>query len=199
MIYDGVPKKFDTSDWYIKTGPATEPVTLEEVKAFIKVDGSVEDSFLEQCILAARKAMEGHLGRSLITQTIVLRLNSWPENVLTLPRPPLISVVQVRTLDESDAATVYASSNYYLMTGERSQLVIKWGKTPPVNTDRSYGGYEVEYTAGYGAAAANVPEAIRQAILQWIAAIYETRVPDFSTVPQIVNATLGLPYKRIRI
>lgn len=199
MTLFSIPKRFDTSDWYVKTAPAAEPLTLDEVKAFVKVDGSAEDSYLEGLLTAARLAMEGHLGRSLITQTLVLRLDSWPETVLTLPRPPLASIVQVRTLDESGAATVYASSNYYSITGDRSQLIIINGKVPPVNTERLYGGYEVEYTAGYGAAGTSVPQPILQAVLQWVAAVYESRIPDFSVVPSIVNATLGLPYKRIRI
>lgn len=198
-VFDGVPEKFDTSDWYVKTEPSDEPVSLDEVKAFVKVDGSSEDDLLEQFIVAARKAMEGHLGRSLLTQTIVLRLDSWPENILVLPRPPLVSIVEVRTLDEDGTETAYSSDNYYVITGDRAQLIIRTGKTPPINTSRFYGGFEVEYTAGYGTDAADVPAAIRQALLQWIATIYETRVPDFSIVPQNVQATLGLPYKRIRV
>ena len=193
------PEEFDTSDWRVKTAPAVEPVTLSEVKEYVKLDGTAEDSHLENMIKAVRQAIEGILGRSLITQTLVLRLDSWPSEVLTLPRPPLASVVEVRTLDEDGTETVYDSTNYYVITGEKSQLVIRQGKVVPTNTDRYQGGFEVEYTAGYGTAGSDVPEAIRQGILQWIAAVYETKVPDLSNPPANITATMGLPYKRIRV
>lgn len=194
-----VPEEFDASDWWVKTPPAIEPVTLQEVKNYVKLDGTSEDTYLESMITAVRLAMEGHLGRSLISQTLVLRMDSWPSDTLTLPRPPLISVVEVRTLDEDGTETVYAATNYYVILGERSELVIRQGKAIPSNVNRYKGGYEVEYTAGYGTAAADVPEAIRQAILQWIAAVYETKVPDLSNIPINVKATLGLPYQRLQI
>jgi len=201
MIYEGVPMRgFVTTDRWVKVEPSVEPVTLEKVKAFIKVDGLAEDSFLEQCIKAARKSIEGILGRSLITQTIILRLDDWPERTLTLPRPPLQSVVEVRTIDLSGNITVYPASKYYILSGDRSQLVISWGGTPPMNMLRQEGGYEVEYVAGYGSSRNHVPEPIRLAIMQWVATVYETRVPDFNEVPSMVISGLGIsPYKRIRI
>lgn len=194
-----IPEKFDASDWRIKTEPAVEPVTLSEVKTFIKLDGTSEDAYIEDMITAVRLAMEGQLGRSLITQTLVLRLDTWPEEVLVLPRPPLVSVVEVRTLDEDGTETAYSSDNYYTIVGERAQLVIKQGASIPTNTDRYQGGFEVEYTAGYGTSSSDVPQTIRQAILQWIASVYETKVPDLSNPPANVIATLGLVDKRIHI
>lgn len=194
-----IPEEFDTSNWRVKTAPAIEPVTLGEVKAYVKLDGTAEDSYLESMIKSVRLAIEGILGRSLITQTLVLQMDTWPSDVLELPRPPLISVVEVRTLDEDDTETTYASTNYYVIVGEPSQIIIRQGKVVPTNTVRYKGGFEVEYTAGYGTLASDVPEAVRQSILQWIASIYETKVPDLSNPPKNVMATLGLPYKRIRV
>lgn len=194
-----IPEEFVTTDWRIKTAPAIEPVTLQEVKSFIKLDGTAEDVYLEGIITSVRQAMEGYLGRALITQTLVLRLNTWPLDKITLPRPPLLSIVEVRTLDEDGTETVYDAAYYYAIIGERSELIIRQGKALPTNTNRYQGGFEIEYTAGYGSSITDVPEAIRQAILQWIATVYETKVPDLSNPPANIRATLGLPYKRLRI
>lgn len=191
---------FKTSDFWVLTPPTLEPVTLSEVKEYIKLDGKAEDKYLESIIKAVRLALEGILGRSIMTQTIMLRLDAWPSNVLNLPRPPLVSVTAIRTLDEAGAKTVYSASNYYINTGGgKAQIVIKCASSLPSNYNRAHGGYEVEYIAGYGNEISDVPETIRQAVLQWVAAVYETKVPDLSTPPANVKATLGLPDRRIRI
>lgn len=189
--------KWDLRDFRVRTPPAIEPVTLQEAKDFAKVDGTAEDALIEGFITAARSAIEGILGRSLINQTIVLRLDEWARDVLPLPRPPLIAVTEVRTLDEDGTETVYASSNYYVIDGDRAELVLKGGVTPPENTVRARGGFEVEYVAGYGAYAEDVPQGIRNAILQWVAVMYETRVLDATKPPMEVMAYLS-PFRRIR-
>jgi len=189
--------KWDLRDFYIKTPPAIEPVTLEEAKAFAKVDGTAEDTLIEGFIVAARSAIEGILGRSLINQTIVLRLDAWADTVLPLPRPPLVSVTEVRTLDEDDVATVYEASNYYIMDGNKAELILRSNATAPQNVDRNHGGFEVEYVAGYGDTADDVPQGIRNAILQWVAVMYETRVLDATKPPMEVMAYLS-PFRRIK-
>lgn len=192
------PVEFDTTDFYVKTPPAVEPVTLDEVKLFAKVDGSAEDTLLETFISAARTAIESILGRSLINQTLVLRMDEWPCNVLRLPRPPLVSIVEVRTLDEDNTATVYAAANYYTRDGDTAELVIRSGCSAPSNTTRYKGGYEVEWIAGYGDAGEDVPAGIRQAILLWVASAYENRKFDEANPPAEVAAKLSL-YRVVRI
>jgi uncharacterized phiE125 gp8 family phage protein len=194
--YPGQP---DLTSWIVKTQPAIEPVTLEEVKEFVKVDGVSEDALLGSMTTAARIAVENFLGRALIEQTILLKMDEWPGDVLKLPMPPFISITEVRTLDESDAPTIYAATNYYTSTGpHEALLIIKNGCTPPTNTTRYYKGYEVEYKAGYGATAASVPQPIKEAIKLMVALIYEGRIPDLSSVPPLAAALLS-QYSLVRV
>lgn len=193
-------EEFKKSDFRVTVVPTLEPVALSEVKEFIKLDGKAEDIYLESIIKATRLALEGILGRSIMTQTLVLRMDTWPQAVLDLPRTPLASVTEIRTIDESGNETVYSSDNYYVNSGgDKAQIVIKTSTAFPTNLNRARGGFEVEYIAGYGDEIADVPETIRQAILQWVASVYETKVPDFTTPPANVKATLGLTDLRIHI
>ena len=80
---------------------------------------------------------------------------------------------------------------------EPGELVIKYESTEPCNTDRYFGGYEIEYIAGYGATAASVPEAIKLGIIMWVADVYENRVP-ISEPPGIVK-TIMAPYRIIPV
>ena len=165
-------------EWNITTEPTTEPITLSEIKTYARIDGSAENDILESFIISVRQAAENYLGRSLITQSLTLSLDYWPCEVIKLPRPPLVSITEVRTLDESGTTTTYSSDNYYIsnISDDKAKLVLKQGVSYPSNTERDHGGFEIEYVAGYGLASA-VPNAINEAMKLWVAIVYENRVP----------------------
>ena len=163
--------------WRVTTEPTEEPITLAEVKEYARIDGSSENDVITAFIQAVRVATENYLGRALITQTLTMSMDYWPSDVIRLPRPRLISITEVRTVDESGATTTYASSNYMTRTlPEPGELVLKDGVTFPQNDERYVGGYEIEWVAGYGAVA-SVPSNIKEAMKFWVAMIYENRVP----------------------
>jgi len=57
---------------------------------------------------------------------------------------------------------------------------------------RDYAGYLIEYKAGYGTDAKDVPAPIREAIELWAAAVYETRILDSKKPPPSVREKLDL-------
>jgi uncharacterized phiE125 gp8 family phage protein len=164
-------------EWYVSTEPTEEPITKDELKTYARIDGSAEDDLLDSFIKSVRIATENYLGRALVTQSLILSMDYWPGMVIKLPRPKLISVTEIRTVDESGTETTYSSDNYYAQTiPEPGQVVIKQGYSFPINEDRDYGGYEIEFVAGYGAASV-VPSNIKEAMKIWATVLYETRVP----------------------
>lgn len=200
--------------WKVTTQPAIEPITASNVKDYARIDGSSENTLIEAFIEAVRGATEKFLGRALINQTITVSMDEFGYSsyynrplylqsgnqgeVIELPRPPLVSVTEVRTVAEDDTTTTYDSDNYYVRTNpDPGQLVIKFGRTPPINTDRFHGGYEIEFIAGYGEDVEDVPQAIRTGMTMWVADIYENRVP-ISEPPGIVK-TIMAPYRVIPI
>ena len=60
-----------------------------------------------------------------------------------------------------------------------------------------YKGYEIEFVAGYGDSADDVPDAIKLGIIMWVSDIYENRVP-ISEPPGIVKTILS-PYIIINV
>ena len=163
--------------WKVTTSPYTEPITVDEAKEFARIDGTDEDTLIEGFITAARMNCEAFLGRALIEQTITMKMDFWPGAVVDLPRPPLISITAVETLDEDDTATEYSSENYYaIIESIPGQLVLKRDVTFPFNTDRDYQGYQIRFKAGYGSSAADVPRPIREGLKLWVTDIYENRV-----------------------
>ena len=186
-----IPKQITEEEnlsWKVTTAPSIEPVTHSEVKTYARIDGSSENNLINGFITAVRGATEKYLGRALINQTITVSLNEWPTSPIDLPRPPLVSITEVRTIGEDLSESVYSSDNYYVRTNpEPGQLIIKFDKTDPQNDDRYFGGYEIEYVAGYGSSADDVPEAIKLGIIEWVKDIYENRVPISEPPPFSAN------------
>lgn len=200
--------------WKVTEAPSVEPITNSDVKLYARIDGSSENNLIDAFIAAVREATEKFLGRALINQTITVSMDEFSYSsysnaplylhtgnqgeIIELPRPPLVSVTEVRTVDEDDNPTVYDSDNYYIRTNpDPGQLVLKFGATPPINTDRFHGGYEIEYIAGYGASGNFVPDAINLGMIMWVADVYENRVP-ISEPPGIVK-TIMAPYRIIPV
>jgi uncharacterized phiE125 gp8 family phage protein len=180
--------------WGVTTAPTEEPITVSEVKTYARIDGSAEDTMLASFIKSVRQATELYLGRALITQTLTMSMDYWPGMIVKLPRPPLVSITEVRTVDEDGTTTAYAASKYMVRTlPEPGQLVIKNGVALPTNDDRYVGGFEIEYVAGYGDAD-SVPEEIKEAMKFWVAMIYENRVP-IAEVPDLAKTLMS--YLRI--
>ena len=177
MINEKAPSKTGNRIWNVTTPPVIEPITVDEVKIFGRIDGTEEDTMIEGFIEAVREASENYLGRALISQTITLKMDFWPGEIIDLPRPPLISITAVETLDEDDTATTYSSCNYYTLTEvSPGKLVLKQAVTWPSNTERDYGGYQIRYAAGYGTNRSDVPIQIRQGLKLWVMDLYENRV-----------------------
>ena len=185
MIEEKSLSKDGNRIWKVTTEPDIEPITIDEIKEFARIDGTEEDTLISGFIVAARMNCEAFLGRALIEQTITMKMDFWAGEVIKLPRPPLISITAVETLDESDMATEYSSDNYYIITESiPGQLVIKRGVTFPFNSDRDHGGYQIRFKAGYGDSRNDVPKAIREGLKLWATDIYENRVVRSEPPPE---------------
>lgn len=188
----------ENRSWEVTTEPVTEPITADDLKTFARIDGDDENSLLETIIEAVRESMEFYLGRSLMEQTITLTMDFWPDRVIELPKPPLLSVVSVYVLDEEDTQTEYAASNYYRVTEAIPGLVcLTQEATGPTNTDRDKAGFAIKYLAGYGSLITDVPAGIRVAMMQWATMVYDGRAMT-TTPPPEVKQNLDL-YRVIKL
>jgi uncharacterized phiE125 gp8 family phage protein len=171
--------------WKVVTPPASEPLTAAQVKLFGRIDGTDEDDLINDLIKSVRESTELYLGRSLIEQTIQMLMDYWPETYFVeLPAPPLMAVNSIALLTQAGSVIAYDSANYFVVTEAiPGQIVTKNGCTPPTNTDRYQAGIRIEYKAGYGSLAANIPQAILTAMKLWAVACYEERAAIASPPP----------------
>lgn len=163
------------------TPPAAEPVTLAEAKAHLRVEDTAEDSYITALIATARVAAESFTARAFLTQSWRLQRDAWPSDPcrpwIDLPRPPVLGVTEVRVRSADGDATVWDSALYSVdLAAAPGRLYRRPGVLWPL-LGRSLAGIEIDYDAGYGAAASDVPAPIRHAILMQVAYLFEHRDP----------------------
>ncbi|HEY0266837.1 MAG TPA: head-tail connector protein, partial [Rhizomicrobium sp.] len=91
----------------LNTPPAIEPVSLDQAKAWLRVEsGGDEDALIAALIPAARARAEWHTGRAFVTQHWTLWLDSVGDGCIALPLPPLVGVESVTLYAADDTATV---------------------------------------------------------------------------------------------
>src|SRR3954471_23849895 len=99
-------------------GPAVEPVTLAEMRAYLRLDDEAEDDLVATLVKAARLLVEAASGRQLIEQSWRLVLDRWPaRRTLLLPLSPLIRVERVRVFDRDGVGTDLATTLYQAERG----------------------------------------------------------------------------------
>lgn len=157
---------------HLVTAPSAEPVSLTAVKAFLRVDGSDEDTLITSLAKAAREKGEELSRRAFITQTWDMTFDCWPYDFRQrVYRPPLQSITSVKYLDRSNVEHTF--TNY--VVDARSEPGVIIFNSLPSDTLQLSGAITVRFVAGYGAAGSNVPERINNLILALTAWWYESR------------------------
>ena len=169
--------------WKGTTAPVNEPWTLSDVKNYLKVDTSADDTLITTLISAARQAAESYLNMALITQTVTEKLDRLNSPTLYLSVSPVISVSNFQYADSQNTTQTFASTNYVVDTFSKpARLSLAYGKTWPT----LYGNINdvtITYTAGFGTEASGVPTQIRQAMLMMIADSYDNREDYVKKMP----------------
>lgn len=142
--------------------PAVRPLEASDVARHLATLPE-QDSHIDGLIAAATERAESYLGRALITQTLVLTLDAFPCRI-ELPRPPLAEVTAIRYVDAAGDQQTLDAELYRVTAGrEPASIEPAYGESWPTPLAVSEA-VEVEYTAGYGDAASDVPASIRHAI-----------------------------------
>lgn len=188
--------RFNRRSVKVTTPPALLAVTVDEMKEFLRIDGSDDNNLLELFIKSAIDAGEQYCRCSFITQTLELtmdgfvtdsdeamaRLGSGVFNVprssfvfgtgeIDLPSGPVQSVTSVKTFNVENMETTFSDDNYIV---EVDRIVLNQNSMWPTNL-RERAAVKVVFVAGYGDNANDIPPAIRQAIRSHVGQMYECR------------------------
>lgn len=175
------------------TGPAAEPVTLDEAKDYLRIDGSESDAVLARLIAAARTCIEGMTRRALIDQAWRYLTPPPSEGRIKLGGTPLRRVTAVRLFGPEGRVTELDAQDYVVRLTDPAVIHLRHAPSDAT-------GAEVDAELGYGATPADVPQDLRQALLQLVAHWFERREPvatgAFAEVPLTVSAQTA-PYRAV--
>ncbi len=182
------------------SGPAIEPVSLQEAKNWLRVEGNGDDMLIQALITSARLIVEARTATMLITQSWRCILDAWPISaIVEIPLKPLQGIDEIRTRAQNGNETVVSSDIYFLESGTRHPRL--HFRQPPPPPGQAVAGIEIDLTVGFGSTDASVPAPIRQAILLLVARWYENRgdVSEDVQAPPREVASLLAPWHEARL
>ena len=184
----------------LTTPPALEPVSLAEAKAHLRVGHADEDGTIGKLIVAARRQAEAQTGLALISQGWSHFRDDWPEDgTVELPLAPVIALDTVKVFGEDDTAAMIDPAHYYVDRLSRPARLLLRGSRVWARPGRIGNGIEIALTAGFGTIATDVPEQLRQAILQLVAHWYEHRGNGEDAAAPLAVADLFAAFRARRL
>jgi uncharacterized phiE125 gp8 family phage protein len=154
--------------------PAIEPISVLELKRFLRIDHDAEDLDLPPLISAARDDVEMYLRRQLLPATWALSLDTW-QDPIRLPRPPTLAVLSVQYYDAGGVLQPMDAAGYYVdIVSQPARLCLASTlSVPPLQEDR-LNAITILYQAGY-ASTTHIPPSIRHGIKLLCGDLYEHR------------------------
>jgi hypothetical protein len=180
------------------TQPTHEPVSLAEMKDFLRVDATDQDAVITALITTAREEAERISGRCFVNRQFELSLDrfpgSWPFSYgfgasllspyreIHPPRCPLYSIdlFQYTDISTGNPVVMVADTDYQVKGKEPGRLQPAYGQAWPI-ARWSLEAILIRFTAGYGDTSASpvigvdCPEKYKTAIKLMVSHWYENR------------------------
>lgn len=190
---------------HLITPPARYPVTLEEVKAHLRVETGDEDATIDRLIASATSRLDGPTGalrRCLVQQTWEYWLDSWCDRIEIPLRPVVPGSVSIVYLDGSVEEQTMSPSLYGVIGTDPAFIqTLAYGTWPSVTSNRP-DAIRIRFTVGYasvvnGGLNGTIPEPILKAMLGHISLAFDMRETPDADVPDIANDPSIMPYRQL--
>lgn len=173
------------------TAPTSEPVSLDEQKTHLRIDGDYDDAYIASCIIAARQWIEGQTHRAMMAQTWDYTIDcGWPTrnglHQIDYPINPVAvqasPVVDVITYVDTDGATQTLAASQYTVVARtnNSYVVPAYGISWP-SVRNVPNAITVRFVAGY----ATLPEELKRSVMILAAYYYENRETTINAPPAV--------------
>ena len=198
--------------------PQSDPVTLEEVRRFLNLEDNTDDDLLRDLIKDATSVVEEKTNSALINRTVRTFIDTiysyyndyydssslggdygysngvtiqTRQTDIRLPRAPFYSMVGIQYRSRgSDTFQPWPQDQFYYDRQSRGYTRVRptyAGQWPQSLAQGN--AMQIDYVVGYGEDSNDVPAAIRLAIKQYIAWLYDNRDGSMP-VPQNIFAKL---------
>lgn len=175
--------------WTRVTAPTVEPITLDQLRAHLRIDVTDEDDELEEIISDSREALENEYEVAFNTQTWDVVLDAFPcgwtwapgwagplrSTAIILGRRPVQSVTSVKYTDSTGATVTLTPTTDYVVDASGGRIVPAFGKLWPMTTLQPVNGVQIRVVLGYGSNATDIPRNARRATRLMCGHFYENR------------------------
>ncbi len=183
----------------LTVGPTIEPLTLEEAKSQLIVSTTADDTLITSLITVARRKVEQDTGLQLITATYNGFLDAFPcgRGEIRIPIYPVAGLNEIHYVDLNGDSQTIVKEDVQLEEFARPAIIVPLsGESWPSTKAETLRAVTVDFDAGYGDAASNVPGDLIHAIKLVLTHLYEHRgdddAPEFRS--SAYEALIG-PYK----
>lgn len=187
-------------NYTIITQPSCEPITLGELKQYLRITHDSEDALLTTLLRTAREWVEQETHHILIERRILLpisfdlrnpkiRLMNGRTGVL-MPIGPVQHIHHIHSVLVDEQKVLLRRDQYQLNRNGQASLVI-------LKTEDGVG-MDIDCTVGYGPRVEDVPAFLRHLVLQCALYFYEHRDLKESTLLSKMREWLGA-YRRWRL
>lgn len=151
---------------YLSSPPFQEPVTLEEVKSYLRIVSDQEDDLIRTIIASSRSAVENITGRALLKQRWRMHLTPpYPPSFPLVRSPKDIFTVSLPLLPLLEVNSVKIKQKEVPYSVQEDKVILSpllWGQA-----------LSIDFWAGYGEAPASLPSDLRMAVLMGTRFLYE--------------------------
>jgi len=166
---------------YVSTQPATEPITIHEIKRQLNISATdtSHDVELAGKITSAREQFEHDIGTYFIKRTVSLTMPYLSE--MQFPHRPINSITSITYYDLSNVQQTL-STGVYQLDMSRGQLRLGYSQTWPSQLGR-WDAVTVTYVLGSHDDSTTVPGYAKSAMLLLAANEFEQRdmmTPDYT-------------------
>ena len=173
------------------TPPATEPLSLAEVKPYLKIDDETDDDiYISSLITVAREYCEEYQHRAYITQTWEIGLPGFPYSssnplngdkrgsIIEIPKGKLQKINSITYKDTTGVVTTLTPEVDYAVSnrGILGRVCPPFGKIFPLVILYPLDPVVISFTCGYGTTPDDVPTRVKQAMRLLIGHWHENRI-----------------------
>lgn len=185
------------------TAPTSEPVSLSEQKAHLRMDGDEDDAYVAACITAARTWIEGQTHRAMITQTWDYGIDyAWPSKFgvrrIDFPLNPVADqgspeTITITYVDSDGASQSLASTQFIVANRAHGSYIVPAYNVAWPELRSQPDAITIRFVAG--GTAALLPVDLKQAVMILAAQFYEER--DTGAKASSVVEALVSPHRQV--
>lgn len=182
------------TDVYSLTTAGAVPVTLADMKSYMKVSSASDDALITSMLSAATLWGEGYTAREFRANTWTLLKDEFEDRIV-LNRHPVATVTNVQHLVAAALVTVSAALYYLKRSVQYSEILLVANAAWPTNTDAREQVVSIVFVTQTYAAVDLITTAIKQHVAYW----YQNRGDCASCSDAAEGSGVSMIYNQFRI